>query len=423
MSDLAGTLHLWPGAAMPHNLESTRRDWAARLAPGLKASALPGMLAAVFSLCGHAHRSTSLLALQALGVQGGGSGRGDTPFDPSAALQRETALEHLRRIALDWPRLLAFQAPLGGASPLPTAAMAAVREAPLLQAQPSAAPDWPAMRRWLQQHWLLQDAAEWLQAWEQEGEAWLLAWAQRHASSGRLAQLLLAAYPQRVPLALQHTPALPLPKASAGWRALADALSADPGLALAPLWHGRPAHTGCWTRQPTQPGAAPGSSWGLLGSRLAELLRLSLPDAPGQAGRGWLRWGACSTGPGRALAWVEMARGLLVHQLRLQASGVGEPLVHSCQVLAPTDWNFHPQGLAAQALAQMPASAADAIDAADAARSQPMAAVSGHHPPGAPAAVRLLMAALDPCVPFQCAPVPAGTAAVRPAPAAEPCDA
>lgn len=411
MSDLAGTLHLWPGAAMPHNLESTRRDWAARLAPGLKASALPGLLAAVFSLCGHAHRSTCLLALQALGVLG----TSGASFDPSAALQRETALEHLRRIALDWPRLLASQVPSGGASPLPAAAMAALRAAPLLKAQPSAAIDWPAMRQWLQQHWLLQDAADWLQAWEQDGEAWLLSWARRHAGSGWLPQLLLAAHPYSVPLALQHTPALPLPKASAGWRALADVLSADPGLAMAPLWQGRPAHTGCWTRQPPQPCAAPGSSWGLLGSRLAELLRLSLPDAPGQAGRGWLRWGACSTGPGRALAWVEMARGLLVHQLSLQEPHAGQPQVHSCQVLAPTDWNFHPQGLAAQALAQGPAWAADA------ATSQPMAAVSVH-PTGAPPAVRLLMAALDPCVPFQCAPVPGGAAA-RPASAAEPCDA
>jgi len=49
-------------------------------------------------------------------------------------------------------------------------------------------------------------------------------------------------------------------------------------------------------------------------------------------------------------------------------------------VLAPTEWNFHPEGVAAQALAALPPDM-----------------------PGLAARVRLLMAALDPCVPFEIA--------------------
>jgi hypothetical protein len=61
-------------------------------------------------------------------------------------------------------------------------------------------------------------------------------------------------------------------------------------------------------------------------------------------------------------------------------------------VLAPTEWNFHPEGAAAQALAGLPSDAPDLAPR-----------------------VRLLMAALDPCVPFELTP--------KGAPNPETCDA
>ncbi len=76
-----------------------------------------------------------------------------------------------------------------------------------------------------------------------------------------------------------------------------------------------------------------------------------------------------------------MARGLLIHQVALADTVPGAaPLVRSCQVLAPTEWNLHPEGVAAQALAALPADGPDQS-----------------------ARVHLLMAALDPCVPFHIA--------------------
>jgi coenzyme F420-reducing hydrogenase alpha subunit len=71
-----------------------------------------------------------------------------------------------------------------------------------------------------------------------------------------------------------------------------------------------------------------------------------------------------------------MARGLLVHQVEV------DPASHSvlaCRVLAPTEWNFHPQGEVARRLARLD--------------------------PGLPEAtlarqVNLLVAAFDPCLPF-----------------------
>jgi len=66
-----------------------------------------------------------------------------------------------------------------------------------------------------------------------------------------------------------------------------------------------------------------------------------------------------------------MARGLLIHELRL---GADDRVAH-CRVHAPTDWNFHPHGAVARAL--------ETIAPDDAGR------------------VGALMAAYDPCVPYR----------------------
>ena len=88
-----------------------------------------------------------------------------------------------------------------------------------------------------------------------------------------------------------------------------------------------------------------------LGARLADAVRLALPDVEGRSGARWLARGALALGEGEGLAWCEMARGLLVHRVRLHDDGRGEPCVAEYDVLAPTEWNFHPHGAVAQALA------------------------------------------------------------------------
>jgi hypothetical protein len=104
----------------------------------------------------------------------------------------------------------------------------------------------------------------------------------------------------------------------------------------------------------------------------------------GPGGDELLALGALSLGPGEGLAWVEMARGLLVHRVRLEDSADG-PRLADARVLAPTEWNVHPAGTLARAL-----EALDPADAASAAR---------------------LAVAFDPCVAFDIAPPhePAGT--------------
>jgi coenzyme F420-reducing hydrogenase alpha subunit len=74
-------------------------------------------------------------------------------------------------------------------------------------------------------------------------------------------------------------------------------------------------------------------------------------------------------GDGEGLAQVDAARGVLVHWLRLEGGAVT-----GHRILAPTEWNFHPQGALVQGLAGLPAGA------------------------GVEGVARLLVDAVDPCV-------------------------
>ena len=355
--DLAGRLRLWPGAAagQPAVL-SSRPDLLPRLAPGRPARQMPDLLAAVFSLCGHAHRWTAQRALAAALP----SAEPD-PATASVHGHRVASLrEHLLRISQDWPRLLPG---------LPAAAAA-------LPGLLASCPLWPqarldALPAWLQTAWL--DGlppATWLQAQDTDPGGWVARWAAQ--ADGPLAALLRS---QQAPcqaleapgpsLCLLDQPAITLPM-------LARQMS-EPGYCAQPHWQGEHPDTGPWHRR-SQPQRHPATTaWDRLLARLVETLRLALPG-----GEQLLSHGAMSLGPGRGLAWTEMARGLLVHQVQLAAgaSDAGAP-VRAWQVLAPTEWNSHPDGPLARALRRLA--------------------------PGDRAAATRLAVAFDPCVPFDIA--------------------
>ena len=71
----------------------------------------------------------------------------------------------------------------------------------------------------------------------------------------------------------------------------------------------------------------------------AELARIACGEAPAAPLAGSVQLGA-----GRGLGWVETARGLLLHQIDLDGG-----TVRRYRIVAPTEWNFHPQGALAAA--------------------------------------------------------------------------
>jgi Ni,Fe-hydrogenase I large subunit len=54
---------------------------------------------------------------------------------------------------------------------------------------------------------------------------------------------------------------------------------------------------------------------------------------------------------GCGIAWVENARGLLLHLVHLDAGRISQ-----YRIVAPTEWNFHPAGALQSALIGSPAS-------------------------------------------------------------------
>lgn len=380
-AQLAGAYRLRPGRrpAIVGERPVLEGRRLAALLRGLPAARAPNTCAAVFTLCAHAHRRTSEAAVAAAGFvrEQDAAGLACEPGAPgrareedAAGLQLETARDHLRAVALDWPAR-------AGLAP----SLEWLRGSPLRLA--GASPQEPqAARRilrafgdWLGTAVLQRAPAEWLADCAQP--AALHAWCEQHAEAFVPARMLRDWHGP----ATQHAlPCAPLRIADAGQlRTLAAALAGGADFSQRPHWQGEPRETGPWSRQrhvqeaapwwphghvqetgpgsrhgharesgpSSQPHPAPArlptTAWDRLAARWIELVELSCADAP------LLRQGALQLVPGEAIAWCEMARGLLFHWVRLDPAGQ----VQDYRVLAPTEWNFHPQGTLARALEQL----------------------------------------------------------------------
>ena len=100
-----------------------------------------------------------------------------------------------------------------------------------------------------------------------------------------------------------------------------------------PQWQGQAAETGALARRGAAPGGACARRWR---ARLAELRDWASGRAKVGAG-GTASSTQLAPGIGRAL--VETARGLLMHEIVLDGDTVADYFI-----VAPTEWNFHPQG-------------------------------------------------------------------------------
>lgn len=133
---------------------------------------------------------------------------------------------------------------------------------------------------------------------------------------------------------------------------LAAAIDADPAFARRARWRNAPAETGALARRQRDPLIATLLAGGCSRAAVRDVARLrelagALAGAATPPAIGAVALGGGAGG----IAWVENARGLLVHRVRLASDGRTEDV----RIVAPTDWNFHPQGALAAAVVDVEA--------------------------------------------------------------------
>jgi hypothetical protein len=320
-SSLLGTLRVTPGAAQPlaYVRPTAGAGWLRRIVAGRPAAEVPDLLASLFALCSEQHRSTAHRALTAA--------RGSTveaDAHDHAYLRAACLREHCVFWALFWagtpyavdlrglPRLLA-------GTDTPQARLAEFARTRIFD----------TAQRWLVDH--------------------------RAVTTALTLSLDVSS------LLDDSTATLPL---------LAAELRNDPNFAEHASFLARPKETGAFQRAalPLAERRAR-HAYDLFAARLFDMTQLIEQER-------WLRAGAVALGNGQAIAYTEIARGLLFHWVQLSASGV----VADYRVITPTDFCLHPQGALATRL-----------------RADKLTNES----------VALLLAAFDPCVPCEISEDPA----------------
>lgn len=328
------------GSVTRVGIEARRAD-AARVLAGMAADEAARTVPLLFSICA---RSQALAARQALDAAAG------SPAHLGAAHEAalvETACEHVRALLVEWPRVLGGHVDPRG--------LAATRRA-------LAATAIAALADIAQAHVYAQPPAEWLRL---SSVAELRAWA--HDGATVPAQVLATLFSGDPALGAGAVALMPaLSQIASELRATIDDVD---GFARSPVLAGLPVETGPLARNRDVPVvAAVCERYGhgvaaRVTARLADLARL-LGDAAGIA------TSTQAVGDGVSIAAVETARGLLVHR-----ACVRDGRVRDYRIVAPTQWNFHPDGAFAQGLVGRPDTSA------------------------LPAEAAIVLAAIDPCVP------------------------
>jgi len=310
-------------------IHSTRPQLAQKLMAGRTPEEAAHLAGLVFSLCGKAQR---VAAEAACAAAAGHLPDAASSRERDVAVLLELAQEHAWRLLIDWPQQ-------AGIAPDMTS-LIALRQA---AAEPGRFAEALAV---LLRNTLLGEPAE---SWLQRDLAGFDAW--RRAGSTPSARLF-AELGEGADTGISQTRLLPplhrLEDAAA--HDLAQRALDTPAFCGEPLWQGAPAETGALARVCEQPLLA---AWiaqrgrGAGARLLARLLELAeLPARLSGAGPALVR--AWHLGENGGLAGVETSRGLLLHGVVLREGKVAE-----YRIVAPTEWNFHPTGPLAQALANL----------------------------------------------------------------------
>lgn len=321
---------------------STRPDVAHSLLRGRTTDEIRAAVPLLFAICGRSQAAASELACAAAAGEPPGA---ETLARCSAAVGAEIVRECAWRTLLDWPLRIdekpgadAVAAARASLSFQPGAPDGSAANAIAVAALGVGADEWLALRS-------LSELDRWIDAGKTASARFI-----RQMRDDDAAAAAAGNGPATPDVAL-----LDGGDEAASMQELWDACDADPGFARHPTRRGVPAETGALARLQSDPliGALIRRSGSRVPARfVARLAELALL----LAGRGSVAVGARTVGSAGGIAWVENARGRLVHQVRLEQ---GRASVYC--IVAPTEWNFHPRGPLASALANTPAVELDEV--------------------------------------------------------------
>ena len=353
-------------------ITSTRPLPANRVLEGRTPAEVAATVPLLFSVCACAQRAAAVHALAAAGASVDAPG---VPLD----VVLEAVQEYFWRLLIDWPQTMQH--------PIDAASVADVR-----RQIASRIGKWDE-RSAREGTAALRDLAETLSAtaaqkiYGMSPAAWLAlrdadelaAWTDRGATlPAQLLGSLLETMPR---LGCSDVALMPPPAREALMRTLVPAMARQSEFSRAPTWDGKPVETGPLARMRSQPlvaalAARDGNSVATrMTARLAELatLLVELAVPPGDD-RSISGIEPVPLARGEGLGAVETARGLLLHRVGLRDGRVAD-----YQIVAPTEWNFHPDGALVRGLRTIVADDSDALEQR----------------------TRLAVQALDPCVAFR----------------------
>jgi hypothetical protein len=297
------------------------RPMAAQILKGKTPAQVLQIVPLLFSVCGRAQGSAASAALQA--AQQGSS-------TVSAEVERtivcEAMQEHLWRVMLDWPKLLG----------LPQQEQRFTAWYSMLRKVGTGETDMSVFLHEFERDGLGMPLAEWralhsyhaLQIW----------FSKAHSPVAQLLSKLAG---------LKHTRPGPnevnlLPAWSAAEAQKACAGKWNAAFSARPDWLGNAAETGAWAYFADNKLLR--DVWQQTGSKVLVRLLARVMDVAEMAdGRAATRLDVASPAAGEGIAVVRTARGLLMHHVCLAAETVKE-----YEIVAPTEWNFHPDGAFAQ---------------------------------------------------------------------------
>lgn len=364
------------------NIESSRPLQATRIMLGKTPQQVLSSLPLMYNVCGVAQARTSLKAIQGcLGI----SPSAQQEIAREMLVLVENTREHLFRILVDWPRLFALQVDRA-ALPLLGQLIKDFKQALFYQGQAFNLDSQlelkeknlkdliDQLRQTLEQHVYQQKLEDWLSIEDLDA---LYLWMKQKTgpAAQSLTSISLQGWSSQGLSSHDFLPELNLQQLLLQL----DAGDADEFIAR-PSWQGHCYETTSLSRQSHHPlirELISGFQHSLFTRWMARLVELAA--IPQQLAKLSAQLQAStpvettSSSEVQGLAITEAARGRLIHRVAIDDGRISQ-----YQILAPTEWNFHPQGVIAESLANLTVSRKDVLDTL----------------------ARIMINAIDPCVDF-----------------------